>query len=59
MAFNCYNMNLQKIELLLHDFFGSACLNSKNVLWNLLQNKRRRRKPLPQINFRASVNLSR
>lgn len=26
-AFKCYNMNPQKLELLLHTFFGSACLN--------------------------------
>ena len=26
-AFKCYNMNPQKLELLLHKFFGSACLN--------------------------------
>lgn len=26
-AFRCYNMNPQKLELLLHTFFGSACLN--------------------------------
>ncbi len=27
MCFKCYNMNPQKLELLLHNFFGSACLN--------------------------------
>ncbi len=26
-AFKCYNMNPQKLEQLLHNFFGSACLN--------------------------------
>lgn len=26
-AFRCYNMNPQKLELLLHTFFGSACLD--------------------------------
>lgn len=26
-AFKCYNMNPQKLEQLLHTFFGSACLN--------------------------------
>lgn len=26
-AFKCYNMNTQKLELLLHTFFGSSCLN--------------------------------
>lgn len=26
-AFKCYNMNAQKLELLLHTFFGKACLN--------------------------------
>ncbi len=26
-AFKCYNMNTQKFEQLLHNFFGSACLN--------------------------------
>ena len=25
--FECYNLNLQKFELLLHTFFGKACLN--------------------------------
>lgn len=27
MAYKCYNMNLQKFELLIHNFFGAACLN--------------------------------
>jgi len=27
MAYKCYNMNPQKFELLIHNFFGSACLN--------------------------------
>jgi hypothetical protein len=27
MAYQCYNMNPQKFELLIHNFFGSACLN--------------------------------
>ncbi len=27
MTFRCYNMNPQKLELLLHNFFGSSCLN--------------------------------
>ena len=27
MAFRCFNMNPQKLEQLLHTFFGSACLN--------------------------------
>lgn len=27
MAFKCYNMNPQKLEQLLHNFFGSSCLN--------------------------------
>jgi hypothetical protein len=26
-AFRCYNMNPQKLEQLLHNFFGSSCLN--------------------------------
>jgi hypothetical protein len=26
-SFQCYNLNPQKLELLLHKFFGSACLN--------------------------------
>ncbi len=26
-AFKCFNMNPQKLEQLLHTFFGSACLN--------------------------------
>ncbi|MDD3181188.1 MAG: GIY-YIG nuclease family protein [Alphaproteobacteria bacterium] len=26
-AYQCYNMNPQKLELLLHTFFGSSCLN--------------------------------
>lgn len=26
-AFECYNLNPQKLELLLHTFFGSSCLN--------------------------------
>ncbi len=26
-AFQCYNMNPQKLEQLLHNFFGSSCLN--------------------------------
>jgi len=27
MAYKCYNMNPQKFELLVHNFFGAACLN--------------------------------
>lgn len=27
MAFKCYNMNPQKLEQLLHNFFGNSCLN--------------------------------
>ena len=27
MAYKCYNMNTQKFELLIHNFFGAACLN--------------------------------
>jgi len=27
MAYKCYNMNPQKFEQLIHNFFGSACLN--------------------------------
>ncbi|MBI5847735.1 MAG: GIY-YIG nuclease family protein [Nitrospirae bacterium] len=27
MAYKCYNMNPQKLELLLHNFFGNSCLN--------------------------------
>ena len=27
MAYQCYNMNPQKFELLIHNFFGAACLN--------------------------------
>jgi len=27
MTYKCYNMNPQKLELLLHTFFGTACLN--------------------------------
>jgi hypothetical protein len=27
MAFKCYNMNPQKLEQLLHNFFGTSCLN--------------------------------
>jgi len=27
MAYKCYNMNPQKMELLLHNFFGNSCLN--------------------------------
>ena len=27
MAYKCYNMNPQKFELLIHNFFGAACLN--------------------------------
>ena len=27
MTFKCYNLNPQKFELLIHNFFGSACLN--------------------------------
>jgi hypothetical protein len=27
MAFQCYNMNTQKLERLLHTFFGQSCLN--------------------------------
>ena len=26
-SFECYNLNPQKMELLLHNFFGSSCLN--------------------------------
>ena len=26
-SFECYNFNPQKLEQLLHNFFGSACLN--------------------------------
>lgn len=26
-VFKCFNMNTQKLELLLHNFFGSSCLN--------------------------------
>jgi len=26
-AYKCFNMNTQKLELLLHNFFGSSCLN--------------------------------
>ena len=26
-SFECYNFNPQKLELLLHNFFGAACLN--------------------------------
>src|SRR5690606_23739743 len=26
-AFQCYNMNTQKLEQLLHNFFGNSCLN--------------------------------
>jgi hypothetical protein len=26
-VFECYNLNPQKFELLLHTFFGKACLN--------------------------------
>ncbi|MNR16265.1 hypothetical protein D3C85_1328550 [compost metagenome] len=26
-AWKCYNMNPQKLEQLLHNFFGKACLN--------------------------------
>jgi len=26
-VFKCYNMNPQKLEQLLHTFFGSSCLN--------------------------------
>jgi len=26
-VFECYNLNPQKLELLLHTFFGSSCLN--------------------------------
>ena len=26
-VFKCYNMNTQKLELLLHTFFGNSCLN--------------------------------
>ena len=26
-AYQCYNMNPQKLEQLLHTFFGSSCLN--------------------------------
>lgn len=27
MAYKCYNMNPQKFEQLIHNFFGTACLN--------------------------------
>jgi hypothetical protein len=27
MAYQCYNMNPQKFELLIHNFFSAACLN--------------------------------
>lgn len=27
MAYKCYNMNPQKLEQLLHNFFGTSCLN--------------------------------
>lgn len=27
MTYKCYNMNPQKLELLLHNFFGKSCLN--------------------------------
>jgi len=27
MTYKCFNMNTHKLELLLHNFFGSACLN--------------------------------
>jgi len=27
MTYKCYNMNTHKLELLLHNFFGSSCLN--------------------------------
>lgn len=27
MVYKCYNMNPQKLELLLHNFFGNSCLN--------------------------------
>ena len=27
MSYQCFNMNPQKLEQLLHNFFGSACLN--------------------------------
>lgn len=27
MAYKCFNMNPQKLEQLLHNFFGSSCLN--------------------------------
>lgn len=27
MAYKCYNMNPQKLEQLLHNFFGNSCLN--------------------------------
>ncbi len=30
-SYRCYNMNTQKLELLLHQFFGSSCLNIKIV----------------------------
>jgi len=26
MTFKCYNMNTQKLEKLLHDYFGHSCL---------------------------------
>ena len=27
MAYKCYNLNPQKFEQLIHNFFGAACLN--------------------------------
>jgi hypothetical protein len=30
-SYRCYNMNTQKLELLLHQFFGNSCLNIKIV----------------------------
>jgi len=27
MTYKCFNMNTHKLELLLHNFFGSSCLN--------------------------------
>lgn len=27
MTYKCYNLNPQKLELLMHNFFGSSCLN--------------------------------
>ena len=27
MTYKCFNLNTQKLELLLHNFFGSSCLN--------------------------------